>query len=98
MYQIPQKYFLRLHHVRPRFKDDVENVLLYVANACAQLKTMANKKYEQCLFKALKLFPGNIDKADKTIHNWRTEIAALFGMYIEDKSWVSQKPEMCQIF
>ncbi len=85
MYQIPQKYFLRLHHVRPRFKDDVENVLLYVANVCTQLKPMANKKYEQYLFNALKLFPGNIDKADKTIHNWRTEIAALFGMYIEDK-------------
>lgn len=85
MYQIPKNFFCPIHHVRPRFKDDVENVLLYVANACAQLKPMANKIYEQYLFDALKLFPGNIDKADKTIQNWRTEIAALFGLYIEDK-------------
>ncbi len=85
MYQIPTKYFLRLHHVRPRFKDDVENVLLRVANACTQLKPMESSKYNQYLFEAIKLFPGNIDKAEKTIHNWRTEIAALFGLYIEDK-------------
>ena len=31
------------------------------------------------------MFPGNIDMADKTLHNWRTEIPALFGFYKEDK-------------
>lgn len=86
MYKIPDQYFFRLHHVRPRFKDDVENVLLYVANSCAQIqKPISNKVYEQSLFNAIKLFPGNVDKADKTIHNWRTEISALFGLYIENK-------------
>ena len=25
-YQIPDEYFFRLHHVRPRFKGDIENV------------------------------------------------------------------------
>lgn len=87
MYKIPNKYFLRLHHIRPRFKDDVENVLLYVANSCAQIsKPVTNKVYEKALFDAIKLFPGNIDKADKTINNWRTEISSLFGLYIENKN------------
>ena len=31
VYQIPDEYFFRLHHVRPRFKGDIENVLIYVA-------------------------------------------------------------------
>ena len=31
------------------------------------------------------MFPGNIDMADKTLNNWRTEIPALFGFYKEDK-------------
>ena len=31
------------------------------------------------------MFPGNIDMADKTLHNWRTEIPALFGFYKENK-------------
>jgi hypothetical protein len=31
------------------------------------------------------MFPGNIDMTEKTLHNWRTEIPALFGFYKEDK-------------
>ena len=27
MYKVPDEYYFRIHHVRPRFKDDVENVL-----------------------------------------------------------------------
>ena len=30
-YQILDEYFFRLHHVRPRFKGDIENVLIYIA-------------------------------------------------------------------
>lgn len=26
MYKVPDEYYFRIHHVRPRFKDDVENV------------------------------------------------------------------------
>lgn len=31
VYKIPDKYYFRLHHVRPRFKGDIENVLIYMA-------------------------------------------------------------------
>jgi hypothetical protein len=32
----------------------------------------------------IRAYPGNSEKADKTIHNWRTEISALFGLIITD--------------
>ena len=35
-YKIPDDYFFRLHHVRPRFKNDVEEVLLYVATSISE--------------------------------------------------------------
>lgn len=30
-YKIPEEYYFRIHHVRPRFKGDIENVLIYMA-------------------------------------------------------------------
>ena len=30
-YSIPSEYYFRIHHVRPRFKGDIENVLIYFA-------------------------------------------------------------------
>lgn len=30
-YKIPDEYYFRIHHVRPRFKGDIENVLIYMA-------------------------------------------------------------------
>ena len=36
-YKIPDEYFFRLHHVRPRFKNDVEEVLLYVATSISEM-------------------------------------------------------------
>lgn len=86
MYTIPEEYRLELHHVRPRFKNDVENVLFYIASVCKNIKDTDTKSYKEQIFNAIKLYPGNEDSTRKTINNWRTEIAALFGFYIEDKN------------
>lgn len=85
MYRIPDDFYMPIHHARPRFKDDVENVLLYIANVCSNITATDIDDYTERLFNAIRLYPGNEEKADKTINNWRTEIAALFGFYIEDK-------------
>lgn len=85
MYKIPDNYYCRIHHARPRFKNDVENVLLYIANICKNITTTDMRSYREQVFNAIKLYPGNESSTDKTIHNWRTEIAALFGFYIDDK-------------
>ena len=37
-YQVPNQFYFRIHHVRPRFKNDVENVLIFVAESIAKLK------------------------------------------------------------
>lgn len=84
-YQIPDQYWYRLHFVRPRFKSNIENVLLYMANECCKIPKLPCKEYSRRYFEAIRMFPGNIDMADKTLHNWRTEIPALFGFYKEDK-------------
>lgn len=84
-YDIPDKYWYRIHFVRPRFKSNIENVLLYMANECCRIGRSTCEEYNKKYFKAIKMFPGNIDMADKTLHNWRTEIPALFGFYKEDK-------------
>lgn len=44
------------------------------------------------------MFPGNIDMADKTLHNWRTEIPALFGFYKEDKEADTTETSKMAIF
>ena len=45
MYTIPDDYRLELHHVRPRFKNDVENVLFYIASVCKNIKTTDTIRY-----------------------------------------------------
>lgn len=95
MYKVPDEYYFRIHHVRPRFKDDVENVLFYMARCCSALKELPINEYKDKLNAMIRLYPENAGKADKTINNWRTEIAALFGFYIEDKD--TQKTETGEI-
>lgn len=84
-YEISDKNWYRIHFVRPRFKSNIENVLLYMANECCRIGKSSCEEYNKKYFKAIKMFPGNIDMADKTLNNWRTEIPALFGFYKEDK-------------
>lgn len=78
-YKIPDEYFFRLHHVRPRFKNDVEEVLLYVATSISDMETKPIKEFKETLNKILIDFKKNSTAKIKTIDNWRTEISALFG-------------------
>lgn len=82
---VPTEYWHRIHFVRPRFKSNIENVLLYMANECCKIPRCSCQEYSNRYFNAIRMFPGNIGMADKTLHNWRTEIPALFGFYNEDK-------------
>lgn len=84
-YVVPTEYWHRIHFVRPRFKSNIENVLLYMANECCKIPRCSCQEYSNRYFNAIRMFPGNIGMADKTLHNWRTEIPALFGFYNEDK-------------
>lgn len=84
-YKIPDEYFFRLHHVRPRFKNDVEEVLLYVATSISEMKTLEEKEFNSGLNKVLFGFKKNASSTQKTIDNWRTEISALFA-FIQEKN------------
>ena len=78
-YEIPEEYYFRLHHVRPRFKGDIENVLIYVAEEIAKVGEQPTADFVSVLNNALFRYPGNAHRELKTINNWRTEISALFG-------------------
>ena len=80
MYEIPQNYYFRIHHIRPRFKDDHENVFLYMAGEISKLQPDKHKLFRKKLNEVIKLYPGNSSKKIKTINNWRTEISSLFGL------------------
>ena len=80
MYKTPDEYYFRLHHVRPRFKNNIEEILLFVCEQITSIHELSVKDFESKLFSAIKHYPENITKSDKTIHNWRTEISALFGL------------------
>ena len=94
-YQIPEEDYLRIHFVRPRFKSNIENVLLYIANECCKIESCSCKEYGNRINDAIKLFPGNISLKPKTIDNWRTEISALCAFYNEDK--VANKTETSKL-
>lgn len=85
-FHVPNEYRQRLHFVRARYKKNIENVLLYMAHECCKIAECTCEEYNKRYFNAIKAFPGNIDKSDKALNNWRTELPALFGFYIEDKS------------
>ena len=78
-YQIPEEYYFRLHHVRPRFKGDIENVLIYIAEEISRVGEKATEDFVADLNASLFRYPGNAHRELKTIKNWRTEISALFG-------------------
>lgn len=81
MYKIPAKYFFRLHHVRPRFKNEVENVLSYVSFGIASAGRLPKDTFNKEINNYIRSFGSNVNAAEKTINNWRTEISALFGLY-----------------
>jgi len=85
MYKVPEKYYFRIHHVRPRFKNNIENVLIFVAEEIQRLGEQSCADFKKNLNTAIRRFPGNFNAVEKTINNWRTEISALFGFYIENK-------------
>lgn len=78
-YQIPEQYYFRLHHVRPRFKGDIENVLIYVAEEITRVGERTTDEFVEAVNAALFRYPGNSHRKLKTINNWRTEISAMFG-------------------
>jgi hypothetical protein len=82
-YITPSNYFFRIHHVRPRFKGNPEDVLLYMATEIAKIDECDSHTFRDTLNNAVKLYPGNSAKSIKTINNWRTEISSLFAFYIE---------------
>ncbi|MCO5259592.1 MAG: DUF3883 domain-containing protein [Crocinitomicaceae bacterium] len=86
-YRIPKEYFFRLHHVRPRFKNDVEEVLLYVATSISEIEVLPNSDFRNELNKVLFGFKKNATSTQKTIDNWRTEISALFGFIQETNNY-----------
>ena len=96
MYRVPDEYFYRIHHARPRFKNDVENVLLYMAGEIAKLEKEDEETFREKLNTAIKLYPGNATKEIKTINNWRTEISALFGL-IEHEDEYSKPGKMAAV-
>ncbi len=78
-YRIPDEYYFRIHHVRPRFKSDIESVLIYVAEELSKVGEKPVEEFVQEVNAALFRYPGNAHRKPKTIDNWRTEISALFG-------------------
>jgi hypothetical protein len=91
-YSIPTKFYFRLHHVRPRFKNNLENVLLFMANEISKMQALPKKEFKKMLDNSIKLFPGNARLAEKTIDNWRTEISALFGFIQKDNFGKTSRP------
>lgn len=78
-YIIPAEYKFRIHHVRPRFKGDVENVLVYMAEEITKIGEAPRDEFVSKINASIYRYPGNAHRKEKTINNWRTEISSLFG-------------------
>lgn len=78
-YKIPEEYYFRIHHIRPRFKGDIENVLIYMAEEISKVGEKKTDEFITAVNAAVYRYPGNAHRKLKTISNWRTEISALFG-------------------
>lgn len=90
MYETPEGFYYRLHHPRPRFKNDIESVLLFMAIEVSHIPACEKNQFKQQLNDAVRRYPGNLSATEKTVNNWRTEISALFGLIERDGS--SRKP------
>ena len=79
IYKTPKEYYFRLHHIRPRFKNNVEEVLIYMATEVSKIPNLSKSDFILKFDNAIRLFSENVRKTEKTIKNWRTEISSLFG-------------------
>lgn len=78
-YRTSRKNYFRLHHIRPRFKNNIENVLIYMATEISRIEKKGKREFADEVNSAIRRFPGNATKKTKTVNNWRTEISSLFG-------------------
>ena len=92
LYNIPSKHYFRLHHPRPRFKNDIENVLIYIASEIAAIGKKPIKDFIGDLDFSIKNILVIFPKA-KTIDNWRTEIDALFVLLNKKEFILNQVSE-----
>ncbi len=88
-YKISDEYYFRIHHVRPRFKGDIENVLIYMAEEISAVGEKPIDEFVEKVNEAIYSYPGNSHRELKTINNWRTEISALFG-FIEHTNYTDK--------
>ena len=59
IYKIPSEYEFRIHHCRPRFKNNVENVLIYMATEITRIGNGTRDEFNKSLNDAIRCFPGN---------------------------------------
>ena len=64
-YITPIQYCLKIHHIRPRFKNNVENVLIYMATEISKLDRQSKTDFDLLVEEAIKKFPGNAIKRKK---------------------------------
>lgn len=79
-YSVPREYYFRIHHIRSRFKFDVENVLLHMATEISNIPILPRKQFAARVDAAVRRFPRGQTMCAKTVANWRTEISSLFGL------------------
>jgi len=79
-YKTPEQFYFRVHHIRPRFKNNVEEVLIFMATELSKMKQSEKNDFISSFDNSIRLFQGNAVKEEKTIKNWRTEISSLFGL------------------
>ncbi len=96
-YRIPEEYFFRIHHVRPRFKGDIENVLIYMAEELSAIGKQVSSDFTNMMNNAIYKYPGNAHRELKTINNWRTEISALFGFVVHKDGYTSAGRRACEL-
>ena len=90
--------YYRIHHIRPRFKNDVESVLFFIASSICRIGEDNTKSFNQKLNQSIRFYPGNMGRADKTINNWRTEISALFGLIIIENNISKPSPLAIKLY
>lgn len=94
MYRVPDEFYIRLHQCRPRFKNNIEDVLLFMASEICTIGELPNEAFADQLNGSIKLFQGNASKSKKTIDNWRTEISSLLGLIEYTDNGTSKPSQM----